>query len=119
MPSSSPISKTLPKSLLDDPDTTKSMVDLAVLIEEEEEDETFTPHKMGLSKSRDTCRSSKQSGSPPAKKAQTKSPVSQNSKLCKASCTLQDKWEKHEESRKEPEYKEMSYLTFALVTELE
>ena len=34
------------------------------------------------------------------------------------SCTLQDEWEKHEGSRKGPEYKEMCYLTFALVTEL-
>ena len=33
--------------------------------------------------------------------------------------TLQDEWGKHEESRKGPEYKEMCYLTFALVTELE
>ena len=33
--------------------------------------------------------------------------------------TLQDEWEKCEESRKEPEYKEMCYLTFAPVTELE
>ena len=33
--------------------------------------------------------------------------------------TSWDGWEKHEESRKGPEYKEMHYLTFALVTELE
>ena len=41
------------------------------------------------------------------------------SKLCKASCASQDEWEECEESRKGPEYKEMHYLTFAPVTELE
>ena len=117
--SSSPISKAPPKSLLDDPDTTKSMVDLAVLIEEDDDDETFTPHKMGSSKSRDICGSSKQWGSPPAKKAWTERPVSQNSKSRKASHTSQDEQEECGESRKEPEYKEMHYLTFALVSELE
>ena len=44
--SSSPISKVPPKSPLDDPDTTKSMVDLAVLIEDDDDDETFAPHKI-------------------------------------------------------------------------
>ena len=34
-------------------------------------------------------------------------------------CTSWDEWEQCEESRKEPEYKEMCYLTFALVMELE
>ena len=33
--------------------------------------------------------------------------------------TSRDEWEKCEESRKGPEYKEMHYLTFAPVTELE
>ena len=37
----------------------------------------------------------------------------------KVSCTSRDEWEKCEESRKEPEYKEMRYLTFAPVTKLE
>ena len=41
------------------------------------------------------------------------------SKSCKASCTSQDEWEECEESRKEPEYKEMCYIKFAPVTELE
>ena len=63
-------------SHLDDPDKTKSMVDLAVLVEDDDDEETFTPHKMDSSKSRDTHGSSKWWGSPPAKKVQTKSPVS-------------------------------------------
>ena len=74
--SSSPISKAPPKLPLDDLDTTKSMVDLAVLIEDDDDDEPFTPHKTDSSKSRDTHGGSKQWGSPPAKKAQTESPVS-------------------------------------------
>ena len=41
------------------------------------------------------------------------------SKSHKVSCTSQDEQEKCEESRKEPEYKEMCSLTFAPVTELE
>ena len=118
---SSPMSKAPPKSFLDDPVTTKSMADLMMLVEDDD-DETFAPHKTDSTKSRETHRSSKQCGSPPAKKACIKSPVSQKtlkSKSCKMSHTLQDEWKKHEESRKEPEYKEMCYLTFALVMEWE
>ena len=79
----------------------------------------FTPHKMDSSKLGGVCESSKWWGSPPAKKAQTESPVPQKSRSHKASCTLWDEWEKHKESRKGLEYKEMHYLTFAPVTELE
>ena len=74
--SSSPISKEPPTLPLDNLGTTKSMADLAVLVEDDNDDETFTPHKTDSSKSRDTHGSSKQWGSPPAKKAQTESPVS-------------------------------------------
>ena len=116
---SSPMSKLPPKSSLDDPDTTEPMVDLMVWVEEDD-DETFAPHKMDSSKSREAHRSSTWWGSPPAKKACTESPASQKtSKSCKTSHTSQDEWEQHEGSRKEPKYKEMCYLTFALVTELE
>ena len=101
---------------LDNPDTTKPLADLAVLIEEEDDNKMFTPHKMDSSKLRDSHGSSKWQGSPPAKKVQTKSLVPQKSKSHKAS---QDEWKKCEESRKEPEYKEMHYLTFAPVMELE
>ena len=117
--SSSPIFKephTLP---LDNPDITKPLADLAVLIEDDDDDETFTPCKSDSSKLRDVCRSSKWWGSPPAKKAWTESLVPQKSKSCKASHTSWGEWEKCEESRKEPEYKEMHYLTFTPVMELE
>ena len=109
--SSSPISKAPPKSLLDDLDTAKSMADLAVLIEDDDDDETFTPHKTGSSKSRGTPGSSKWWGSPHAKKAQTESPVSQKSKSCKVSHTSWDEREECGESRKEPEYRDaLSYI---------
>ena len=74
--SSSPISKEPPTLPLDDLDTTKSMADLAVLVEDDDDDETFTPHKTDSLKSRDTHGSSKWRGSPPAKKVWTESPVS-------------------------------------------
>ena len=120
--SSSPLLKephTLP---LDTPDITKPLTDLMVLIENDDDDDdngTFTPHKMDSSKIRDVCESSKWWGSPPAKKVRTESLVAQKSKSHKASHTLWDEWEKCEESRKGLEYKEMHYLTFALVMELE
>ena len=118
---SSPMSKAPPKSSLEDPDTAQSMVDLMVLIEDDDE-ETFAPCKTDSSKSKEIQRSSKWWGSPPAKKVCTKSPVSQKtskSKSRRMPCTSWDEWEECEESRKEPEYKEMCYLTFALVMKLE
>ena len=74
--SSSPLFKkphTLP---LDNPDITKPLVDLAVLIEDDDDDDRmFTPCKMDSLKLRDVHESSKQWGSPPAKKAWTESLV--------------------------------------------
>ena len=74
--SSSPLFKephTLP---LDNPDITKPLADLVVLTEDDDDDDkTFTPHKTDSSKLRDVCESSKWWGSPPAKKAWTKSLV--------------------------------------------
>ena len=49
----------------------------------------------------------------------TEDPGTWKSKSCKTSRTSQDEWGKCEGSRKGPEYKQMHYLTFALVTELE
>ena len=115
------MSKAPPKSPVDDLDTAEPMVDLMVRVEDDD-DETPFPHKTGSSKLREAHRSSKQWGSPPAKKACTESPVSQKtskSKSRKTSHTSWDEWEVHEGSRKEPKYKEMHYLTFAPVMKLE
>ena len=68
---------------------------------------------------RDIHKGSKRQESPLTKKVWTESLGTQKSKSCKASHTLWDEWGKCEESRKGPEYKEMHYLTFAPVTELE
>ena len=73
--SSSPISKVPPKSPLDDPDTTKSMADLVVLIEDDDDYETSAFHKTESSKLRETHRSSKWWGPPPAKKVCTERPA--------------------------------------------
>ena len=118
---SSPLSKVPPKSSLDDLDTAEPMVDPMVRVEDDD-DQTFTPCKTDLSKSREAHRSSKQWGSPPAKKAHTESPVSQKtskSKPRKMSHTSWDEREEREGSRKEPKYKDMCYLTFATVMKLE
>ena len=55
----------------------------------------------------------------PTKKAWTKDPGTRKLKSRKASHTLRDERGKHEGSKKGPEYKQMRYLTFALVMELE
>ena len=121
--SSSPLFKEPHMSPPDTLDITKPLTGLAVLIEDDDDnddnDGTFAPGKTEPSNIRDVHEGSKWQGSPPAKKAWTKSLVDQKSKSSKASHTLQDEWEKCEESRKGPEYKEMRYLTFALVTELD
>ena len=79
--SSSPLFKephTLP---LDNPDITKPLADLAVLIEDDDDDKTFTPHKMDSSKLRDVRKSSKWWGSPPAKKVQIESLVAMKDEI--------------------------------------
>ena len=121
--SSSPLLKEPHMSPPDTLDITKSLTDPSVLTKDEDgnddNDGMLAPGKTDPSNIRDVCEGSKWQGSPPAKKAWTESPVIQKLKSCKESHTLQDEWEKCEESRKGPEYKEMCYLMFALLTELE
>ena len=60
----------------DNPDITKPLMDLAVLIEDDDDhDEMFTPHETDSSKLRDVHGMSKWQGSPPAKKVWTESLV--------------------------------------------
>ena len=77
------------------------------------------PGRTDSSNIRDICKGSMWQESPPTKKAWTESPGTQKSKSRKASHTSWDEWGKHEESRKGLEYKEMHYLTFTPVIELE
>ena len=63
--------------------------------------------------------SSKQWESPPAKKAWTEDSGAHKPKSCQVSCASQDEQGKCDGSKKGLDYKEMCYLTFALVSELE
>ena len=107
----------------DTPDITKSLTDPSVLTEDEGgndgDDGMPAPSRTDSSNIRDVCKGSKQQESPPTKKVWTESLGTQKSKSHKASHTLRDEWGKREESRKGLEYKEMHYLTFAPVMELE
>ena len=84
-----------------------------------DEDEVPAPHKSGLSNVKSTHESSKQRESPPGKKAWTEDLEAHKPRSCKVSCTLQDERGKHEESKKGPDYKQMQYLTFAPMSEME
>ena len=121
--SSSPLLKEPCTSPPDALDLTKSLTDPSVLTEDEggddDDDEMPAPGRMDSSNIKDVCRSSKQQESPPTKKAWTEDLGTQKLKSRKASHTLWDEWGKCEGSRKGPEYKQMCYLTFTLVTELE
>ena len=66
---STPLSKAMLKPSLDDLDTSEPMVDLTeVGDDDDDDDEMFAPCRMDSSKLRGTHESSKQWGSPPAKK---------------------------------------------------
>ena len=56
---------------------------------------------------------------PPTKKAQTEDSEAHKPRSCKVSCASQDERGKGDGSKKGPEYKQMRYLTFAPVSELE
>ena len=121
--SSSPLLKEPHTSPPDTPDLTKSLTDPLVLTKDEGgddgDDETPASGRTDSSNIKDICKSSKQWESPPAKKAQTKDPGTWKPKSCKVSRMLWDEWGKHEGSRKGLEYKQMHYLIFAPVMELE
>ena len=121
--SSSPLLKEPHTSPPDTPDITKSPTDPSVLTKDEGgndgNDRMPTPGRTDSTNIGDVCKGSKQQESPPAKKPWTESPGTHKSKSCKTSRKSRAEWGKCEESRKGPEYKEMCYLTFAPVTELE
>ena len=62
---------------------------------------------------------SNQRESPPTKKAWTEDSEAHKPRSCKVSHALWDEQGKRDESKKGPEYKQMCYLTFAPVLELE
>ena len=83
------------------------------------EDEVPSPDKLGSSNVKSTHKSSKQRESPPAKKAQTEDSEAHKLRSCKVSHASWDEWGKCEESKKGPDYKQMRYLMFAPMSELE
>ena len=122
---SSPLLKESCTSPQDTPDLTKSSTDPSVLIEDEggndddDDNEAPAPDRTGSSNVKGTNKSSKQQESPPAKKAWTEDLGACKPKSCKASRTSWDEWGKHDGSKKGLDYKQMHYLMFALVSELE
>ena len=126
---SSPLLKESHTSPQDTLDLTKTSTDPLVFIKDEggndddddddDDDEAPAPDRMGSSNVKGVCKSSKQHESPPTKKVQTEDLGAHKPKSCKASCTSQDEWGKCDGSKKGPDYKQMCYLTFALVSELE
>ena len=120
---SSPLLKE-PCTPQDTPDLTKSLTDPSVLIKDEggnDDDDGEVPahDMMGSSNIKGVHESSKQQESPPTKKAQTEDLGAWKPRSCRASRTLQDEWGKCDGSKKGPDYKQMCYLMFAPVTELE
>ena len=106
----------------DTPDLTKSSTGPLVLIEDEgvddddDDDKAPAPDRTGSSNIKGICKSSKQQESPPAKKVQTEDLGAWKLRSCKTSRSSWDEWSKHDGSKKGPDYKEMCYLTFTLVT---
>ena len=87
-----------------------------------DDEELLTPCKESSSGSKEIQGSSKCWGSPPTKKACMDSSGSHKgsrSKSCKSSCTSWNKWGDCRSSTKEPEYKQIHYLMFTPMTDLE
>ena len=122
---SSPLLKESHTSPQDTPDLTKSSMDPSVLIEDEgvndddDDDKVPAPYRTGLSNIKGIHKSSKHRESPPTKKVWTEDLGAWKPRSCKMSHTSWDEWSKHDGSKKGPDYKQMHYLTFTLVTELE
>ena len=122
---SSPLLKESRASPQDTPDLTQSSTEPSVVIEDvasnddDDEDETPAHDRLGSSKVKGICESSKQRESPPTKKAWTEDSGAHKPKSRQVSCASWDEWGKHDRSKKGPDYKEMHYLTFAPVSELE
>ena len=106
-------------------DLTKSSTEPLVVIEDvvgnddDDEDEVPAPDRSGSSNVKGIHKNSKQQESPPTKKVQTEDLGAHKPRSRKVSCASWAGWGKHDGSKKGPHYKQMHYLTFTLVTELE
>ena len=122
---SSPLLKGSCSSPEDTPDLTKSSTEPSVVIEDvvgnddDDEDKAPAPDRLGSSNVKGICETSKQRESPPAKKVQTEDSEAHKLRSRKVSRALWDERGKCDGSKKGPDYKQMHYLTFAPVLELE
>ena len=122
---SSPLLKGSRTSPEDTPDLTKSSNEPSVVIEDvvgdddDDEDKVPAPDKLSSSNVKGTCKTSNQRESPPAKKVWTEDSEAHKPKSRKVSRASWDERGKRDESKKGPEHKQMCYLMFAPVSELE
>ena len=122
---SSPLLKGSRTSPEDTPDLTKSSTEPSVVIkdvvgdDDDDEDEAPGPDRSGSSNVKGIHKTSKQQESPPAKKVQTEDSEAHKLRSCKVSHALRDEWGKRDGSKKGLDYKQMCYLMFAPVSELE
>ena len=87
--------------------------------DDDDEDEVPAPDRSGSSNVKGICETSKQRESPPAKKARTEDSEARKPRSRKVSRASWDERDKWDGSKKGLDYKQMHYLTFALVSELE
>ena len=119
-PRSSPLLKESSASPEDTPDLAKSSAVPSVVIDVvDNEEEASVPDKSCSSNVKGTHESSKQRESPPVKKAQTEDLEARKLRSRKLSRTSRDERGRHDGSKKGPDYKQMRYLMFAPVLELE
>ena len=109
----------------DTPDLTKSSTEPSVVTkdvvgnDDDNEDEAPAPDRPGSSNMKGIYETSKQQESPPTKKVQTEDSEAHKPKSHKVSHASQDEQGKCDGSKKGPDYKQMHYLMFAPVLELE
>ena len=122
---SSPLLKGSHTSPEDTPNLTKSSTEPSVVIEDvvgdddDDEDEAPAPDRLGSSNVKDIRETSSQRESPPTKKVWTEGSEVHKPRSRKVSCASRDERGKRDESKKGLEYKQMHYLMFAPVSELE
>ena len=100
-------------------DLAKSSAALPVVIDVADDDEASVPVKSRSSNVKGTDEGSKQRESPPAKKVWTEDLEAQKSKPRTVSRTSRDERGRCDGSKKGPDYKQMRYLTFEPISELE
>ena len=115
-PRSSPL---LGESSASPEDLAKSSAAPSVVIDVVDDDEVSVPDKSRSSYVKGTHEGSKQRESPPVKKARTEDLEARKPKPRKVPRASQDERGRCDRSKKGPDYKQMQYLTFEPISELE